>query len=88
MQSLDPKAWTVAFVLTGSYLDTGGGIGALLAMIAIFALVNLPAISVLALSGASLSRVLATPRAVQLFNLAMAALLIASILPAIVNVTN
>ncbi len=85
LQLVNPKAWAVALVVTVTYTDPGRFTSSLLAMIAVFALVNIPSISVWALSGAGLRRFLATGRRIVFFNIAMAALLVASMAPALLR---
>lgn len=85
LQLVNPKAWAVALVVTVSYTDPSRFTASLLAMIAVFALVNIPSISVWALSGAGLRRFLAEGRRIVYFNVAMAALLVASMAPALLR---
>jgi len=84
-QLVNPKAWAVALVVTVSYTDPERLTASLLAMIAVFALVNFPSISLWALSGAGLQRILAKGRRIVVFNVAMAALLVASMVPALLR---
>ena len=80
-QLLNPKAWAVALIVTVSFTDPADYLRSLLLMIALFALVNLPSISVWAVSGNLLRSTLATGRRLALFNLAMAVLLVGSMIP-------
>ena len=84
-QLVNPKAWAVALVVTVSYTNPARFTASLLALIAVFALVNIPSISLWALSGAGLRRFLAQGRRIVAFNLAMAALLVASMVPALLR---
>lgn len=84
-QLVNPKAWAVALVVTVSYTDPARFTASLLATIALFALVNIPSISLWALSGASLRRVLAQGRRIAAFNTVMAVLLVASMAPALLR---
>jgi len=77
-QLVNPKAWAVALIVTVSYTDPDNYLVSLVLMIALFAAVNLPAISVWAVSGAALQRLLNTPRTLAAFNLVMALLLVGS----------
>jgi threonine/homoserine/homoserine lactone efflux protein len=86
LQWLNPKAWAVALIVTVSYTVPSDYVASLIALIAVFALVNLPAISMWALGGVALRRVLDDPRKVRAFNIAMALLLIGSMLPVLLGV--
>lgn len=77
-QLVNPKAWAVALIVTVTYTDPENYLPSLGAMIAVFALVNLPSISIWALSGVALRRFLAQGRRIVVFNAAMAMLLVAS----------
>jgi len=77
-QLVNPKAWAVALIVTVSYTDPDNYLASLVLMIALFAAVNLPAISVWAVSGAALQRLLSTPRTLVVFNMVMALLLVGS----------
>lgn len=78
LQLLNPKAWTVALIVTVSYTDPSNYVVSLVVLIALFALVNLPSIGVWALSGVALKRILSGGNRLVVFNAAMAGLLIAS----------
>lgn len=80
-QLVNPKAWAVALIVTVSYTDPARYFSSLLLMILLFALVNLPSISLWAVSGAALRSILGRGRRIVFFNIAMAALLVASMLP-------
>jgi threonine/homoserine/homoserine lactone efflux protein len=77
-QLVNPKAWAVALIVTVSYTSPDDYLLSLVLMIALFALVNLPAISVWAVSGAALRGVLARGNRIAVFNITMAVLLVAS----------
>ncbi len=81
LQLVNPKAWAVALVVTVSYLAPDAPVSSLLALIAIFAAVNIPSIGLWAVSGVGLRGFLARGRRIAVFNVTMAALLVASILP-------
>ena len=81
LQLVNPKAWAVALIVTVSYGDPQSYLSSLLLMILIFALVNLPSISVWALTGVALRRVLGRGRRVAVFNLIMALLLVGTMVP-------
>jgi len=88
LQLLNPKAWTVALIVTVAYLAPEAGVGQLLVLIAIFAAVNIPSISIWALSGHGLRGFLAKERRIAAFNVAMAILLVVSMIPALLSLSH
>ncbi|WP_245239263.1 LysE family translocator [Methylobacterium platani] len=82
-QWVNPKAWIIAAGALATY--TGGAEGASLAatlgLAALFGIVALPCIALWTLIGVGTARVLRTRQAVRLFNLAMAGLLVGSLVP-------
>lgn len=80
-QLVNPKAWAVALILTVTYTSPTDYLASLVAMIALFAVVNIPSISVWAVSGTALRGVLAQGNRIARFNIAMAVLLVASMVP-------
>ena len=82
-QWVNPKAWVIAAGAVVTYTTSSGH--ALLAqaalLAAIFLVIILPATALWTLIGVGAARLLRTPRALHRFNLAMAALLVASLLP-------
>ena len=85
-QLVNPKAWAVALIVTVSYTLPERFLTSLVTMIALFAVVNLPAISVWALFGAGLRQALSKGRRIIVFNIAMALLLVGSMLPVLLSV--
>ncbi len=81
LQLLNPKAWAVALIVTVSYTNPDDYFFSLVLMILVFAIVNLPSISFWALSGQVLRRVLGEGKKIVIFNIAMAVLLVGSMLP-------
>lgn len=79
-QWVNPKAWAMALTAITVYVGEAAMIwlatGALL-----FALVNLPSVSLWTLAGQQLQRILTNPRRLRAYNWTMAALLIASLYP-------
>lgn len=74
-QWVNPKAWAMALGAISAYSD-GSLIGA--AMVAgTFILCNLPSVSVWAIAGTQIARVLSNPRHLRVFNIVMALLLLA-----------
>lgn len=84
-QWVNPKAWVIAAGALATYTAGADGtsLTATLALAALFGIVALPCIGVWTLIGVGTAKVLRTRRAVRLFNLAMAALLVASLIPAL-----
>ena len=83
LQLFNPKAWAVALIVTVTHAAPERGLTGLLAVLAVIAAVNLPALSVWALSGAALRATLAKGKRLAAFNVAMALLLVASMAPAL-----
>lgn len=88
LQFVNPKAWTVALIVTVSYLPPDAPLSELLLLILIFAAVNIPSIGLWAVSGHCLRQFLAKGHRIAVFNVVMALLLIASMLPAIQSIAN
>lgn len=84
LQLVNPKAWTVALIVTVTYMSPDGGIVGLLVMIGIFALVNIPTISSWALFGAVMRNFISHGNRTRIFNIIMALLLVASIAPLLI----
>ena len=84
-QLVNPKAWAVALIVTVTYTTETNYIPSLLAMIAVFAVVNLPAISLWALSGVLLRRIMSNPVQIRVFNVAMGLLLAGSMVPILMD---
>lgn len=79
-QWLNPKAWLIAVGALGTYAPSGQPLTPnLLIMGLIFILACLPSVGVWTLIGAGVGQLLSTPRAMRLFNITMAALLVASL---------
>ena len=80
-QWVNPKAWMMAVTgATAFHLHDNVLLNALL-LAAVFAIVNLPSITVWAAFGLGVRRFLAGPGPLRAFNWSMAALLVASIVP-------
>jgi threonine/homoserine/homoserine lactone efflux protein len=86
-QLVNPKAWAVALIVTVSYTTPVNYVASLIAMIAVFAVVNLPSISLWALFGVGLRRLLNDPAKVRIFNIVMALLLVGSMVPVLLDVS-
>ncbi|MEM8956669.1 MAG: LysE family translocator [Pseudomonadota bacterium] len=79
-QWVNPKAWTMALTALAVYAG-GGDWAAVLAVAAIFTAINLPCVLSWAALGTGMARVLGDPVAVRRINLALAALLVLSLIP-------
>lgn len=79
-QWVNPKAWTMALTAVTLYAP-GQDTAAVLAVAAVFGLVNLPCVSSWAALGMALRRALDDPAHRRLFNRGMALLLVASLWP-------
>ena len=79
-QWVNPKAWAMALTAITVYVGDASilwlGAGALM-----FAVVNLPSVSMWTLAGQQMQRFLTNPRRLRAYNWTMAALLIASLYP-------
>jgi threonine/homoserine/homoserine lactone efflux protein len=84
-QWVNPKAWMIALAAIPAFTTPDGDIlGQTLMIAGAFALVGFPCTLVWALLGAGASRILRTGRALRGFNIAMAVLLVLSLIPAFV----
>ena len=81
-QWINPKAWFIAASAMATFTD-GPARATLLA--AIFAVITLPLVGFWTLTGVGAARVLRTPGGLRAFNIVMAALLVASILPVLLE---
>ncbi len=81
-QWVNPKAWIMAIGAVTTYTTVGGNpILETLAIAAIFALVCLPSTSMWILFGVAIGRLLQSNVALRIFNVVMALLIVASLLP-------
>lgn len=79
-QWVNPKAWAMALTATAVYAP-GGGWGAMAAVAAVFAAINLPSVAIWAAAGQGMRRWLERGRRRVWFNRSMAVLLVASMWP-------
>ncbi len=79
-QWVNPKVWAMALTALGGWAP-GGEAGAVLAVALVFGAVNLPSVAVWVLAGRSLAGWLARPARLRAFNIMMALLLLASLVP-------
>ena len=83
-QWVNPKAWMIALAAIPTFTTPDGDmLRQSLTIAGAFALVGFPCTLVWALLGAGASRLLSTDRALRGFNIAMALLLVASLIPAL-----
>lgn len=80
-QWLNPKGWAAALTATTAFTIPENFGPSLLIVAAVFAVVNVPSVTSWTAFGIALRGVLAAPRAVRVFNILMATLLMASMLP-------
>ncbi|WP_439572998.1 LysE family translocator [Phreatobacter sp.] len=80
-QWANPKAWVVALTVMAVHADPVSPVVSSVLVAAVFALVNLPSISVWAAFGLALRRVIADPVRLRWFNIAMGSLLALSLWP-------
>lgn len=79
-QWVNPKAWTMALTAVSVY-SPSRSTEAILAMAAVFAVVNLPSVSCWAILGLQMKRWLTSHFRLRMFNMTMAALLLGSLFP-------
>ena len=83
-QWVNPKAWAMAITAMSVYLPDQS-LWSVALVAAVFGLVNLPCISSWTLLGLQLRRLLGTPGRLRTFNVTMAVLLVASVLPMLLS---
>lgn len=85
-QWINPKAWLIAVAAAGEYLLPNQSIVIQLARIfLIFLAVGMPCLMVWALLGSGAGRLLRSPARLRAFNIAMALLLVLSVLPVLIE---
>ncbi len=82
-QWVNPKAWIMAVTACATYTLPERYAVTVLIVAGVFGVVNLPSVSIWVIGGAALRRALANPATLRIFNLSMAALLVASLYPAL-----
>lgn len=83
-QWVNPKAWAMALTATSAYTPEHSA-QAVLTVAVVFAAINLPAVSAWTVLGQQVRRVLTNPKRLRLFNLTMALLLVASLVPVLLS---
>lgn len=81
-QWVNPKAWTMALTSLSVY-SPNQEIQNIMLVSLVFALVNLPSVSIWALIGKQMQRWLGNNRRLRIFNIAMALALVVSLIPAL-----
>lgn len=79
-QWVNPKAWAMALTAITAYVGDAGFFWLAFAAL-LFAMVNLPSVSLWTMAGQQLQHFLTNPRRLRAYNWTMAALLIASLYP-------
>ena len=79
-QWVNPKAWTMALTAISVYAASAELPDILLVSL-IFGLINIPSVSLWAIAGKQLQRILQAPNRIKMFNYCMAGLLVFSIVP-------
>lgn len=79
-QWINPKAWAIALTTVAIYVEPSR---ALLAAL-VFAAVAMPLVTLWTVAGEGIGRLLRTPRALRVFNVAMAVVLVGTMIPAFV----
>ncbi|MCW8093357.1 LysE family translocator [Alteromonas sp. ASW11-130] len=83
-QWVNPKAWTMALTAITVYAP-GREVSSILFVAMVFGVINLPCISSWVMAGTKLRHFLSKPKTLRVFNVSMALLLIASVLPSLFN---
>jgi threonine/homoserine/homoserine lactone efflux protein len=81
-QWVNPKAWAMALTAISVY-SPSREVGAIILVAVIFGLINLPSVSSWTLLGQQMQRVLTNPGRLRMFNVTMALLLVASLIPVV-----
>ncbi len=80
-QAVNPKAWAMALTAVTVYLPPQNYLANLMIATAVFAGINAPCVACWLSFGIGMRRFLENPKALQAFNIVMALLLIASLIP-------
>lgn len=84
-QWINPKAWFIAIGALTAYSVSEDYARSVVIATLVFGLVTMPCVAAWVLFGTAMRRVLANPRFVRPFNIAMALLLVASIIPVLIE---
>lgn len=85
-QWVNPKAWAMALTATSAYTDPANYLWSLAVIGIVFGIINFPSVGVWTLFGMALRKLLQDPVKVRVFNIAMAVLLVLSMVPALFDV--
>ena len=80
-QWVNPKAWVMAVTAMATYTDPNAFFVSVMLVGAVFAIVNLPSVSIWAGFGSVLREWLSVPPRLKWFNISMAVLLVISLWP-------
>lgn len=80
-QWINPKAWVMALGAFSTYIPATGGFWIVALAAGVFAVINLPSVSLWALFGARVRHLLRVERNLRIFNYGMALLLVLSLYP-------
>ncbi len=83
-QWVNPKAWAMSVGAVAAYAPDQR-LATVAVVAAVFAAVNLPSVSIWTLAGRALRRWLTSPARLRVFNWTMAALLVASLIPVLIE---
>jgi threonine/homoserine/homoserine lactone efflux protein len=82
-QWVNPKAWTMALTAVSAYTLPADPVMSLLVVAAVFGAINLPSVGSWTLMGMQLRRLLSDPLKLRIFNVTMAAVLVATLYPVV-----
>lgn len=82
-QWVNPKAWSMALTAIAVYAPSQS-VAAVAFVALVFGAINLPTVSTWVVLGRQMRGILGTPKRLRVFNIAMAVLLIASLVPALI----
>jgi threonine/homoserine/homoserine lactone efflux protein len=84
-QWVNPKAWAMALTGVAAYTLPGNYMVSLLIMALVFGLINIPSIACWTGFGVGMRQMLQDPSKVRMFNVGMAVLLVASLIPVVLG---
>lgn len=85
-QWVNPKAWAMAITATTAYTDSANYLFSLALLAIVFGIINFPSVGIWTLFGVGLRKFMQDPVKVRVFNVVMALLLVASMVPAMLEV--
>jgi threonine/homoserine/homoserine lactone efflux protein len=84
-QWVNPKAWTMAITAMTTFVPPEAPVMSLLIVAGLFALINLPSVGCWTVLGVQMRRLLDDPKALRVFNITAALLLLASLWPTVMG---